>query len=89
MNRFFKLDFLAWSCPLLLHMFCDDIDALDDELVILWESTKDFALDRSSFFNTIFIGLDTETILPRYDTDSVSGMDFHFFHNTEWIIVTD
>jgi hypothetical protein len=70
-------------------MFCDNVHTFDDELIILWKSTDDFTLDRSSFFNAIFIGLDTEAILPRYDTDSVSGMDFHFFHNTEWIIVTD
>ena len=89
MNRFFKLNLLARSCPLFFDMFCDNVHAFDDELVILWESTEHFAFDRSSLFNAIFIGLDTEAILPRYDTDSVSGMDFHFFHNTEWIIVTD
>lgn len=83
MNRFFKLNLLTWSCPLFLDMFCDNVHAFDDELVILWKSTDDFTLDRSSFFKAIFIGLDTEAILPRYDTDSVSGMDFHFFHNTE------
>ncbi len=67
-------------------MFCDNIHTFDDELIILWESTEYFCLDRSSFFDTVFIGLDTETIFPRDDADSVSSMDFHFFHNTEWII---
>jgi hypothetical protein len=64
-------------------MFCDDIDTFDDELLILWESPEYFCLDRSSFFNAVFIGLDTEAILPRDDADSVSGMDFHFFHRSD------
>lgn len=82
MNRFFKLDLLTRSVALFFHMFGDHIHTFHDEFVILGESTEYFCLNRSSFFDTIFIGLDFETIFSRDDADSVSGMYFHFFHKS-------
>ena len=76
-DRFLELYLLSWSSSLFLDMFRNDIDAFDDEHFIFWKRAKDFCFNRCTFFNAIFIFLNTETVFPSDDTDDVSRVYFH------------
>ena len=81
MYRFFEFYDLSWCASLFFDMFSDNIDSLDEYEVIFWESPKYFCFERDFFISSsICASDDAKSIFPCDNTDSVSGMDFHFFH---------